>query len=396
MRAWFAVLICVLVAAIAGVFIWRGWPRPAPAEGGEGVVRAASLDVLLKELAQRVAQQSGEAKDFRVLVTVYQEPIGALMEPGRSIADDDVSCRPKTEPEKRDAPNLFPVIETNRAVAGDFGLQAPLAQLGEAHASTRDADTVALRIDEPGRRALTGAVLRSVLNDPACRQAIGGRTMWLVRGYISGRREVILSSDRSVDLKGGAKLASFDIAPAGRDKLSVKDDQDRMFLQIVSEVQAPPAPAAAAGSSEVRLAAPMRPVVAPGGRIYIQQDVADDSNPAGTVLAALKGYNVVPKVEKIPSAKMPRAPQVRYFNEGDKSKAEEVAAALKSARLQAEVVRIALPAPVGQLEVWLPRVGGRTDSVLAATLKVNGAAHLAAAAAVANGARKTTLAAPQR
>lgn len=371
------------VAALAGFFAWKYWPRPPvppPHDPPGAVFQVNTMDELLKELAKRVATQSGEAKDFQVLVTVYQDPIGTLMEPGRSVADDDESCRPKAEPEKRDAPSLFPAFKTNGTVAGDFGLEAPLSELGKAGVTTRAADSVIVTIDAPGRLALTGAKLRAILDDPICRKALGSRTMWLVRGYISGQREFTVSSDRSVQLKGAMKVASFDVHPAGANLISMKDDKERLFLQIVSEVQAPaltesanmpsmlpsilpkatPGPTATPSLAAPQLTAPKAPAAAAAatGRIYIQQDQADAPAHAQALINALSAYNVVRKVELIPSAKMPLAPQVRYFNEADKSRAEEVAGVLKKgAGLDAGVKRIALPAPSGQLEVWLQRVG---------------------------------------
>ena len=67
---------------------------------------------------------------------------------------------------------------------------------------------------------------------------------------------------------------------------------------------------------------------------------------------------VASSVEKIDSLKMPIVAQVRYFNEADKPLAETALAQLQKQFPNAKLVRIALPAPTGQLEVWLPRVQG--------------------------------------
>jgi hypothetical protein len=353
--------------------MWKTWPAPvipSPAQPAATAVSSVNtIDELQDELAERVASKTKAAKDFQIIVTVFQDPIGTLMEPGRSVADNDTACRPKADPERRSAPNLFPAYQTNLAVAGAFGLDAPLAALGRAGVTTKTDDSVVLTVDQASGQILTGAALRDVLGDPNCRQARGDRTMWLVRGYIGGQRSFTVSRDQSVDLNASTKLASFNVTPVGSNKMSVQDKAPQLFLQVISEVPASSSSGTGSSNPNVgplspstpRLAPPsvpagQAPTTATKGRIYLQQDENDHSPRGAQVIAALHAYNVVRKIERIPSAKMPGAAQVRYFNEDDRARAQEVAGLLKGIGLDARVVRIGLPSPPGQLEVWFPRV----------------------------------------
>ncbi|HTF65699.1 MAG TPA: hypothetical protein VK638_23725 [Edaphobacter sp.] len=56
-----------------------------------------------------------------------------------------------------------------------------------------------------------------------------------------------------------------------------------------------------------------------------------------------------------PTDKVPDVAQVTYFNASDEAFANRYVEILKQAYPSARVVRIGLPSPKGQLEVWLPR-----------------------------------------
>jgi hypothetical protein len=62
------------------------------------------------------------------------------------------------------------------------------------------------------------------------------------------------------------------------------------------------------------------------------------------------------KVQRIPSQKMPNVAQVRYFNDADSALADRCVGILRKVYPNARAVRIGLPSPKGQLEVWLPKV----------------------------------------
>jgi hypothetical protein len=93
--------------------------------------------------------------------------------------------------------------------------------------------------------------------------------------------------------------------------------------------------------------------------MYIQEDAADTPEDGAKVVQLLRtgwpAANVESAVQRIPSQKMPDVAQVRYFAAADEALANRCIAILKQAYPDARAVRVGLPSPKGQLEVWLPR-----------------------------------------
>jgi hypothetical protein len=94
--------------------------------------------------------------------------------------------------------------------------------------------------------------------------------------------------------------------------------------------------------------------------MYVQEDVRDTPASGAKVVQLLQtgwpSAKVENEVQRIPSQTMPDVAQVRYFNEADVAKAQRCVEILKKVYPNARVVRIGLPSPKGQLEVWLPKV----------------------------------------
>jgi hypothetical protein len=93
--------------------------------------------------------------------------------------------------------------------------------------------------------------------------------------------------------------------------------------------------------------------------MYVQED-STEAPEAGTRVVQLlrKGWpsaDIESAVQKIPTQKMPDVAQVRYFNASDEPLANRCVEVLKQEYPTARAVRIGLPSPKGQLEVWLPR-----------------------------------------
>lgn len=130
------------------------------------------------------------------------------------------------------------------------------------------------------------------------------------------------------------------------------DDAEVGFLQIVSQVT--PTPLATTPISVTKPSV----VINSAGRTYVQRDKLDSSGNANLIVTALKAssFSVGTAVEAIESRRMPKLAEVRYFNESDQFKAEGAVLILRAKFPDAVVRRVALPAPPGQLEVWLPRI----------------------------------------
>jgi hypothetical protein len=375
MRTRILVVVGVAIAVLAGVFLWMNWPRSQPAVTAAKPSGAYdSMDVALQDMAAHATTKLGGENDFQVVPSEVVLPIGALVEKGRSIPEDDVACAVDPEPHAYAVVSLFPDMTFTRSLAGNFGLDDDaFQQLGKAGVDTSHLQSVVLKLKSTSIMALSGQALKDLLARAACHDAIAGRQLFLVRGYIIGQRNFELTDVRTNGVGLDTKVGSFKISPDGKDAVAVSDDQPERFLQIVSEVTAPaetvvhphtfapgpvPPPAPVAVSKPSQAATPAPP---PGqGRLYIQRDVADDPETALAVRGGLKveGYDVVDGIQAVPSAKMPNSAQVRYFNQADLAKATGVAAALKGlTHADVKVVRIPLPSPPGQLEIWLQRKG---------------------------------------
>jgi hypothetical protein len=87
-------------------------------------------------------------------------------------------------------------------------------------------------------------------------------------------------------------------------------------------------------------------------------DKNDRSGKSDAVMRALTedtSLRVEPRVEAIKHENMPSRPTVRYFNAEDSTLAERVLAQFKKVFPDAIAVPVTLPAPRGQVEVWLPK-----------------------------------------
>jgi hypothetical protein len=105
---------------------------------------------------------------------------------------------------------------------------------------------------------------------------------------------------------------------------------------------------------------PRPAAVAPGTpHIFLQQDRASPAGQYAAIASRLQqawsGAVVESAVQRMPSAKMPSMPQVRFFRATDQNLANTCRDLLKaSSGIDARIVRVGLNAPAGQLEIWLP------------------------------------------
>lgn len=335
------------------------------------------MDALTDQLAVRTRKRLGEAEDFRIIATQAAYPIGTLMRPGSTIPIDYSACLPPAAPPMAKAPSLFPSFALSRETAVDFGLdEAVLKGVAEAGATVSRSNAVKLDFAESAIAALSDSDVGQITRAAACADLLRNRAVWLVRGYVFGRRtfSMDLAQRNQADLKL-TRVASFDVKLGnGNSGLAISDADAIGFLQIVSELKPAPAPSPSpTGASPVppptdpvidRGIALTAPLTAPRqpGRIYVQRDARDESGNAAKVVAALGAADlptVSGKVEAIASDKVPAIAQVRYFNAADAALAETALGVLRQFYPNATATQVRLPSPAGQLEVWLPR-GGRT------------------------------------
>lgn len=316
------------------------------------------MDKLAKSLATRASTNLGQADDFQILVTQAAYPVGTLMRTGSTIPVDYTACLPGGEPgkdasvPKLPVPNMFPQYTMTKSVAADFGLDsAVIKELAEAGVNFKDSDTVNLTIKEAQIQTLSDNDLKKLLSRSDCSSSIPKNSAWLVRGYVIGQRNFVLKREASAGLKAGiVKIGTFKLNKDGSAALNIVDDSQIGFLQIVSQVTATPTNT---GTPIVSKPVATRDL----GRVFVQRDRMDVSRTADIIVASLKAgsFKVASSIEVIDSSKMPRLAQIRYFNDGDKQSAEQALIELKKHFPSAILSKVSLPAPVGQLEVWLPK-----------------------------------------
>lgn len=313
------------------------------------------MDKFVGELATRANSKIGAADDFQIVVAQAYYPIGTLIRAGTTIPIDYTACLPLAadSPEKITAPNLFPVYTLSKSLAVDFGLDnEAIKSLADIGVTVKDKDDVLLTVKTPQIQAMADNPLKRLISRPDCQQSIPATAAWIVRGYILGQRAFTIKNDKSATFKGKiVKIASFNMSGDGAESLSLTDDSQVGFLQIVSQVTSTPL-------SRIPVSVTKPTVVSGTGRVYVQRDKQDVSGKAELVVASLRAssFKVENSVELIDTKRMPEVPQVRYFNKEDQPNAETAVLKLREIFPNAVVVQISLPAPTGQLEVWLPRV----------------------------------------
>lgn len=355
--------VAVFAVITAGIwwFVYRAAPvPPSGTDEPQRSVTVSSFDEFNQDLARRVTNVlvPGGASDFQVVVTPATDPIGTLYRRGRSVPFDDSACAPSAQPTPRSMPNVFPAYTLNAKVAAEAGLDEALFQgVASARSSLAAASSFSFSIIDAQMKVLTDRAIQQVLAGSGCAAAASGE-MVIVRGYVIGKRRFSTASDRTGATNAAmAKVGKFDVEASNAGLLSITDEAPQEFLQILSEVVVP----AQGGPGNV--AAPPSAVTAPGpvggeGKIYVQQAEADTPASGSQIVSLLQadGFKVEPRVERTADKVTPDRAQVRYFNEADKERAMQVLETFKQKYPDAVLVPLKIRAPLGQLEVWLPRV----------------------------------------
>ncbi len=361
--------LCALVIAIAPMLSAcpkkedNGAAASSPKKGETALETVwTEFDKFEAQLMERARKVIGDSDDYRIFVMTLDYPIGTPLRMDKVIPIAE--CKPPTPPTSAPAPTMFPDYKLSKSLAISLGLDnAVLTQIAELGASAKDADTFSYQIKEPVVTVLNDKHLKELVAQKECLEAMGGQPVRMVRGTVSGQRDFVLSTTTTGELKGKvAKVGSFDVSGGiGNSDISIKDSSPKAFLQIVSLVTPPAAGSESAKPAATVSALPVAPPASSGsspdlGKVYVQQDKTDTADTKSVISGLQKTFSVASAVEKIDTSKMPKDPQVRYFNDQDRAKAEQIAAELKTkGYATAAPVRLGLPAPSGQVEVWLPK-----------------------------------------
>ena len=252
----------------------------------------------------------------------------------------------------------------------ELGLdEAVFKDLVKLGANVKDTDTLTLSITDGKRQALDDQSLKALTGEPTCRAALkemnfDGKTVWIVRGYIYGTRDFKVT--RNTDIIATAevtKIGKFKFEPVNTDAtIILKDEQSTGFLQIISEVAIQKEADQTEPGSLTKVAAPSGGLLGTNfyltsGTTYIQMEKGDPSTAGIELINTLKqlSWNVSNNVQKVEPTLMPKSSQIRYFHDEDKVNAEKLQNDLKTTHPELKIVRLVIPAPTGQLEIWLTK-----------------------------------------
>jgi hypothetical protein len=341
------------------------------------------FDTFQSNLAKVVSQRFN-VDPATVVVAPAAYNLGWLLNAVEALPDDQTDCVPAPMPSPLPAPHLFPSYKLGSNIAATMTLGSDaLQQLTSASLNLSHSANLTYSIDDVQVLLMDGKTVESLATAGPCSAYVASHPKTrLIRGLVLGKISFSFTTDNPASAQ--AKLPKLGGVSANVDpnnsSVIVADNEPSQILEMVS-VMVPAtatAPATAAPPNQPlptrmlsHAARPMTQMsahgqgptpVAPGTpHIYFQQDSADAPGAGAAVAAKLHQNwpNVVieTKVERIPSAKMPSSPQVRFFNAADQDLANQCRDHLKAAAgIDARVVRIGLAAPAGQLEVWLQKV----------------------------------------
>lgn len=369
-------LIAVIVVLITIVIAWHFThvpKNPLVTTSGVGnrvtTQSVGDFDQFQQDLADRVLKQYGGGKDFSVIVATTAYPLGTLLRSTGSVPADLEDCVPTPLPKPFAAQHLFPsyTMSSETALAANLGSGA-LQGLDSAGVNLKQSQDVQYMIKDAQIQIMDDKSVEQVTGQGNCGEYISNHPgMRLIRGTVLGKMTFTVKVDNPATVKAQlAKIGGFSIDDNPESStVSVADNDSQPILELLSEFSSGPTASIAhptpkpVEASVVSNRSPASVEPEPP-HMYIQMDVQDSPAAGAKVVQLLRvgwpSADVESKVQKIPTQKMPDTAQVRYFNESDLAIANRCLGILRQAYPNARVVRIGLPSPKGQLEVWLPKI----------------------------------------
>jgi hypothetical protein len=370
-------LIAAIVVLIVVAVTWHFTHLPknplVPITTGSGnritTQSVGDFDHFQQDLADRVLKQYGGGKDFSVIVATTAYPLGTLLRSTGSVPADLEDCVPTPLPKALAAQHLFPsyTMSSDTALAANLGSGA-LQGLDSAGVNLKQSQNVQYTIADAQIQIMDDKSVEQVTGQGNCGKYISGHPgMRLIRGTVLGKMTFTVKVDNPATVKAQlAKIGGFSISDnPGSSTVSVADNESQPIVELLSEF-GDGSTASIAHPTPKPVEALVVPDRSPSSvepqppHMYVQMDVQDGPASGAKVVQLLRSgwpsANVESKVQKIPTPKMPDTAQVRYFNESDLAIANRCVEILRESYPDARVVRIGLPSPKGQLEVWLPKV----------------------------------------
>lgn len=365
-----------MVVLATTVLVWRKLNPPVnPLNGDRTTAQSiGDFDQFQRDLAARVGEKLGGGEDFTTIVAVADYPLGTLLRPAASIPANMNDCAPPSPPPPVPAPRLFPsyTMSSGTALTADFGSNV-LDGLTSAGVNLGQSQNVEYAIAETQIQIMDDNSVQQVMSQGGCGTYISQNPgVRLIRGAVTGKMTFTVKVSNPASVKAQLAKIGFSVTDNPQTStLSIADQQSQPIVQLLSEFRASPGvtpgKSVAETPPEPQPVKPARPSVQPpppisttrGPHIYVQADASEDRAKGANVVRLLRdkwpSANIEREVERIPTKRMPQIAQVRYFNESDAEAANRCVTILSDLYPNVRAVRIGLPSPSGQLEVWLPR-----------------------------------------
>jgi len=257
-------------------------------------------------------------------------------------------------------------MSSDTALAANLGSRA-LEGLDSAGVSLKQSSSVQYSIADTQIQIMDDKSVDTVTAKGGCGKFIAEHPgTRLIRGAVIGKMTFTVKVDNPASVKAQlAKIGGFTVTDNPQaSTLNIADSQSAPIVELLSEFGGGASAAASPTTPKpVEAAAlPGRSPAAVGTSVhmYVQEDVQDTPASGAKVVQLLQSgwpsAKVETQVQRIPSQKMPEVAQIRYFNDSDAAMAQRCVGILRKMYPNARVVRIGLPSPKGQLEVWLPKV----------------------------------------
>jgi hypothetical protein len=256
-------------------------------------------------------------------------------------------------------------MSSDTALAANLGSRA-LQGLDSAGVRLKQSSSVQYSIAETQIQIMDDKSVDTVTAKGGCGKFISTHTgTRLIRGAVFGKMTFTVKVDNPASVKAQlAKIGGFTVTDNPQaSTLNIADARSAPIVELLSEFGG-----RASAASSPTTPKPVEAAVSPGqtlasgdgsAHMYIQEDVQDGPASGAKVVQLLQtggpSAKVEDQVQRIPSQKMPVVTQVRYFNEADAAMARRCVEILRKVYPNARVVRVGLPSPKGQLEVWLPK-----------------------------------------
>jgi hypothetical protein len=334
------------------------------------VQNVGDFDQFQQDLATRVLDKFGagtSGSDFSVIVATTAYPVGTLLRATGSIPADFDDCVPSPVPTPLSAERLFPSysMSSDTALAANLGSRA-LQGLDSAGVSLKQSSTVQYSIAETQIQIMDDKSVDTVTAKGGCGKYISTHPgTRLIRGAVIGKMTFTVKVDNPASVKAQlAKIGGFTVTDNPQaSTLDIAGAQSAPIVELLSEFGGPTS-ATSSPTTPKPVEAAISPTRSPASvvsaHMYVQEDALDTPASGARVVQLLQtgwpSAKVENKVQRIPSQKMPDVAQVRYFNGADAGMAQRCVGILKKVYPNARVVRVGLPSPQGQLEVWLPKV----------------------------------------